>query len=53
MAKLKATPKNFEQAVAVLGNRDSVRLGNNTYLDKAPHDEHRSTPAFHVHRNVL
>jgi len=34
MAKLKATPKNFEQALAVLGNRDSVRLGNNTFLER-------------------
>lgn len=33
MAKLKSTPKNFEQAFAVLGNRDSMRLGNNTYLE--------------------
>jgi hypothetical protein len=34
MAKLKATPKNFAQASAYLGGRDSVRLGNNTYLEK-------------------
>lgn len=33
MAKLKATPKNFEQAVAVLKDRVSMRLGNNTYLE--------------------
>lgn len=32
MAKLKATPKNFVEAVAVLGERYHLRLGNNTYL---------------------
>jgi hypothetical protein len=34
MAKLKATPKNFEQAQRVLGTKSSVRLGNNTYLER-------------------
>lgn len=34
MAKLKATPKNFAEAVAVLAGRESVRLGNNTYLER-------------------
>jgi len=33
MAKLKATPKNFAQALAVLNGKLSVRLGNNTYLE--------------------
>ena len=33
MAKLKATPKNFEQASEVLAGRESIRLGNNTYLE--------------------
>ena len=33
MAKLKATPKNFAEALEVLGNRSSIRLGNNTYLE--------------------
>lgn len=33
MAKLKATPKNFEQARKVLGDKGSIRLGNNTYLE--------------------
>lgn len=33
MAKLKATPKNFEQAATVLAGRESIRLGNNTYLE--------------------
>ena len=39
MAKLKAIPKNFEQAVAVLGNRYSMRLGNNTYLERLNGDQ--------------
>jgi hypothetical protein len=34
MAKLKATPKNFEQAMQVLNGKETVRLGNNTYLKK-------------------
>ena len=33
MAKLKATPKNYAKALAVLGSKQSVRLGNNTYLE--------------------
>jgi len=33
MAKLKATPKNFAEAVEVLKDKISVRLGNNTYLE--------------------
>ena len=32
MAKLKAAPKNFAEANQILGNRGSIRLGNNTYL---------------------
>jgi hypothetical protein len=32
MAKLKATPKSFAEAVAVLNGKYSVRLGNNTNL---------------------
>ena len=38
MAKLKATPKNFEQALLALGLKDSVRLGNNTYLEVTAKD---------------
>jgi hypothetical protein len=34
MAKLKATPKNYAAAAEVLAGRDSVRLGNNTYLER-------------------
>ena len=32
MAKLKATPKSFAEAIAVLSGKDECRLGNNTYL---------------------
>jgi hypothetical protein len=32
MAKLKATPRNYEQAAEYLAGRSSVKLGNNTYL---------------------
>jgi hypothetical protein len=32
MAKMKHCPKNFAEANCILGNRDSLRLGNNTYL---------------------
>ena len=34
MAKLKAHPKTYQQAVEVLGNRHSLKLGNNTYLER-------------------
>lgn len=33
MAKLKATPKSFAEAMQVLAGRESMRLGNNTYLE--------------------
>jgi hypothetical protein len=33
MAKLKATPKSFAEAAEFLAGRDSVRIGNNTYLE--------------------
>ena len=33
MAKLKATPKSYAEALAVLGSKQSIRLGNNTYLE--------------------
>jgi hypothetical protein len=33
MAKLKATPKSYAEAKQTLGNRDSMRIGNNTYLE--------------------
>jgi hypothetical protein len=34
MAKLKATPKNFAEALIVLNGKSAVRLGNNTYLEQ-------------------
>lgn len=34
MAKLKATPKNYTEAKAILAGRSSLRLGNNTYLEQ-------------------
>ncbi len=34
MAKLKATPKNYTQAVEALNGKQSIRLGNNTYLER-------------------
>jgi hypothetical protein len=34
MAKLKATPKNYAEAAEVLAGCDSIRLGNNTYLER-------------------
>lgn len=33
MAQLKATPKNFAEALEVLNGKHSIRLGNNTYLE--------------------
>lgn len=33
MAKLKATPKSYAEAAELLAGRDSIRLGNNTYLE--------------------
>jgi hypothetical protein len=35
MAKLKATPKNYAQAWEALSGKQSIRLGNNTYLEVA------------------
>lgn len=37
MAKLKHTPKTFTEAREILQDRDSVKLGNNTWLEKATH----------------
>jgi len=34
MARLKAYPKTYQQAVNALGNKDSIKLGNNTYLER-------------------
>ena len=33
MAKLRATPHTYTEAAAVLNGRDSVKLGNNTWLE--------------------
>lgn len=35
MAQLKAAPRNFASALEVLGGKQSIRLGNNTYLEQA------------------
>lgn len=34
MAKMKTTPTSYKEAHAVLGNKTSVKLGNNTYLER-------------------
>ena len=34
MAKLKATPKNYAEALTTLNGKQSMRLGNNTYLEQ-------------------
>lgn len=34
MAKLKATPKSFAEAQQALGTKSSIRLGNNTFLER-------------------
>jgi len=33
MAKMKATPRTYAQAAEYLAGRDSVKLGNNTWLE--------------------
>lgn len=38
MAKLKATPKSFAEAMQVLGTKSAVRLGNNTHLVRVAAD---------------
>lgn len=42
MAKLKATPKSYAAALRVLGGKQSIRLGNNTYLEHITHDYTRT-----------
>lgn len=34
MAKLKATPKSYAEALQTLNGKQSMRLGNNTYLEQ-------------------
>lgn len=55
MAKLKATPKSFAEAMQVLAGRDSIRLGNNTYLEyHADRDGSRVYVAVRFHNtNVV
>ena len=53
MAKLKATPKNFEQAVAVLKDRISMRLGNNTYLEVSDSDPLRGFIGVRLHSTYI
>ena len=48
-AKLKATPKNFAEAASVLGKRDSIRLGNNTYLIRFVSTRGRLAYAIQLH----
>ena len=49
MANLKATPKNFAQAVEVLKDRISMRLGNNTYLEVSDSDPLRGFIGVRLH----
>lgn len=59
MAKLKATPKSYAEALIVLQGKQSLRLGNNTYLEqrKQPGDcltERIAVRLFkHRYRGVL
>jgi uncharacterized protein (DUF2345 family) len=39
MEKLKSTPRNYAEALEVLAGRESVRLGNNTYLVRLNGDQ--------------
>jgi hypothetical protein len=34
MAKMKATPKSYSEAAALLNGREQVKLGNNTWLER-------------------
>lgn len=53
MAKLKATPKNFAEAVAVLKDKISVRLGNNTYLEVSDSDPLRGFIGVRLHNTFV
>jgi hypothetical protein len=53
MAKLKATPKNFAQAVAVLKDKISVRLGNNTYLEVTDSDPQHGFIGVRLHKTFI
>jgi len=39
MAKLKATPRSYAEAAEYLRGRDSVKLGNNTWLERLNRDQ--------------
>jgi hypothetical protein len=51
MAKLKATPKNYVEALTTLNGKQSMRLGNNTYLEqrKQPGDGLTERIAVRLH----
>ena len=51
MAKLKATPKNYAEALTTLNGKQSIRLGNNTYLEqrKQPGDGLTERIAVRLH----
>jgi hypothetical protein len=53
MAKLKATPKNFAEAVEVLQDRISMRLGNNTYLEVSDPDPLRGFIGVRLHNTYI
>ena len=44
MAKLKAHPKTYQQAREALAGRESVKLGNNTYLELVPMSNENNLP---------
>jgi hypothetical protein len=47
MAKLRATPKSYSEASAVLNGRDSVKLGNNTWLERIVTDRLKIVVRLH------
>jgi hypothetical protein len=47
MAKLKATPHTYSEAAAVLNGRDSVKLGNNTWLERIVTDRLKIVVRLH------
>jgi hypothetical protein len=54
MAKLKATPKNYAEALTVLAGRESVRLGNNTYLENvAEYGEYTGKIGVRLHNTYV
>jgi len=49
MAKLKATPKTYQEALEALGGRGSVKLGNNTWLEAFTDGTHTDMIAVRLH----